>query len=169
MKTIPLATFNEPEQARLFQERLARVEIPAVIHDESKLERFWFMSEPLAAVHVEVRRPDYLRARQLMSEWERAGDPSAGMVRCPECGSSRVEFPQISRKFLMPVAQAFFMALHLIPREYYCEDCHFTWPKERPVEPERDVLNFPIRSEIGMRDLHLPHSWRERLHRKRRA
>ena len=58
MKTVPLATFNDQSQARLLQSRLAEAGVPAIIHDESKLERFWFMSEPLAAVHVEVEQPD---------------------------------------------------------------------------------------------------------------
>ena len=69
----------------------------------------------------------------------------------------------------MPVAQTLFMALHLMPREYYCEDCHFTWPKEKPVEPARDVLNFPVNSEIGMGDLPTVRSLHEWLRRKRHA
>lgn len=169
MKTVPLATFNELGQARLFQTRLAQAGIPAIIHDESKLERFWFMSEPLAAVHVEVEQPNFLRARQVMDEWENSTTALQGVVHCPECSSSRVEFPQITRKFLMPVVQTLFMAMHLMPRQYYCEDCHFTWPKEKPVEPVRDALNFPVNSEIGMSDLHLPGMLRERLRLKKRA
>lgn len=169
MKTVPLATFNELTPARSLQGRLVEAGIPATIHDESKLERFWFMSEPLAAVHVDVPQPDFLRARQLMGEWELAGDSLKSLVHCPECGSSRVEFPQITRKFLMPVVQTVFMALHLMPREYYCEDCHFTWPKEKLVEPERDILNFPVDSEIGMRNLPSIRSLVARLIRKRHA
>ena len=169
MKTVPLATFNELSPARSLQGRLEEAGIPATIHDESKLERFWFMSEPLAAFHVEIQQPDFLRARQLMNEWDQAGDSLKALVHCPECGSSRVEFPQITRKFLMPVVQTLFMALHVIPREYYCEDCHFTWPKEKRVEPERDILNFPVDSEIGMRDLPPIRSLRGRVGRKHHA
>jgi len=93
------------------------------------------MSEPLAAIHVEVRQPDYLPARKLIHEWEKSRGVLKDAVRCPECASSRVEFPQITRKFLSPVVQVAFMALHLMPREFYCMDCQFTWPKDKPVEP----------------------------------
>ena len=120
-----------------------------VIHDESKLERFWFMSEPLAAVHVEVAQADYLKARRLMEEWEKTTELMKTAVRCPDCRSSRIEFPQITRKFFMPVVETFFMAIHLMPREFYCEDCHYTWPKVKPAEPELDILNWPVHSHMG--------------------
>jgi ribosomal protein S27AE len=149
-ETLPVATFNELKPALALREQFAHAGIPALIHDESKLERFWFMTEPLAAIHVEVSQPDFLKARRLMQEWEPGSDVLKATVRCPECGSSRVEFPQITRKFLMPVVETLFMAVHLIPREYYCEDCHYTWPKEKPVEPERDLLGFPLDSAIGI-------------------
>ncbi len=150
MKGLPVATFNELEPAQALREQFTRAGIQASIHDESKLERFWFMSEPLAAIHVEVRQPDFLKARRLMTEWEASTPLLKAAVRCPECGSSRVEFPQITRKFLLPVFEAVFMAMHLIPREYYCEDCHYTWPKDKPVQPKLDILGFPPDSAIGV-------------------
>jgi ribosomal protein S27AE len=150
MKGLPVATFNELEPAQALREQFTRAGIHASIHDESKLERFWFMSEPLAAIHVEVRQPDFLKARRLMTDWETSTPLLKAAVRCPECGSSRVEFPQITRKFLLPVFEAVFMAMHLIPREYYCEDCHYTWPKDQPVQPKLDILGFPPDSAIGV-------------------
>jgi hypothetical protein len=40
----------------------------------------------------------------------------------------------------LPAALA---ATGVIAQEYYCEDCHFTWPDEVKPEPELDVLNWP--------------------------
>lgn len=148
MKTIPVATFNELEPARNLQDRLNKSGIPAVIHDESKLERFWFMSEPAAAIHVEVRQPDYLSARRLIAGWHEQSQILNHAVCCPECGSPRIEFPQITRKFLMPVIEAFLMAAHLMPREYYCLDCQYCWPKTRPPKREFDILGFPYDSKF---------------------
>ena len=169
MKTIPVATFNDLPAAQALRDVFQKAGVKASIRNESKLERLWFISEPLAAIHVDVDRVDFLQARQLLQQWEKADANAVGVVHCPECGSSRVEFPQITRKFLMPMVQALFMSMHLIPREYYCEDCHFTWPKEKPVEPERDILNFPINSEIGVPNLPSMRSLRQRLHRKPNA
>ena len=147
MKTVPLATFNELVPARSLQGRLEQAGIPALIHDESKLERFWFMSEPLAAVHLEVAQPDYLRARQLAEELNQREHLLKDAVRCLECQSTRVEFPQLSRKFVMPRLASVFMALGLVPREFYCLDCHYTWPTVMPVEPKRDRLGWSYESK----------------------
>lgn len=64
MKTVPVATFNELEPARQLQAKLQQAGIAAIIHDGSKLERYWFMSAPLAAIHLEIPQPRYLEARR---------------------------------------------------------------------------------------------------------
>src|SRR5436309_2816508 len=110
MNTVPVSTFNRLEPAQQLQRRFQQAGIRALLHDESKLERFWFMSEPLAVIHLEVEKSDYLTARQLLQQWDQAEAVLREAVRCPECASSRVEFPQITRKFAMPVVQALLMA-----------------------------------------------------------
>jgi hypothetical protein len=84
VKTVSVATFNAQEPAQTLLLRLQQASIEAIIHDESKLERFWFMSEPLAAFHVEVPQPDYLRARELIEEWDQAERILQTAVRCPD-------------------------------------------------------------------------------------
>jgi hypothetical protein len=148
MKTIPVATFNEAGPAQQLRDRFVEAGLPASIRDESRLERFWFMSEPLAALHVEVDQPNYLTARRLMEDWEEFGGVMREAVRCPACRSSRVEFPQITRKFVTPVVTVLLMLMRAIPREFYCLDCHFTWPKEKRVEPELDILGWPRDSKL---------------------
>ena len=149
MKTLSVATFNERAPAEALRLQFCKAGVKATLNDESKLERFWFMSEPLAAIHVEVPQPDYLRARQLMSEWEKSSELLKPAVRCPECQSVCVMFPQITRKFFTPaLCQLVLTALHITPRQYYCLDCHFTWPKVPRVEPELDVLGFPMDSKF---------------------
>ena len=84
-----------------------------------------------------------------MSELEKSSDLMREAVRCPECLSSRIEFPQITRKFLTPaLCQVLLMAVHIMPRLYYCMDCHFTWPKVSKPEPELDVLGWPLNSKF---------------------
>ena len=68
MKAVPVATFNETGPAQQLRDRLQRAGIQTRVNDESKLERFWFMSEPLAAFHVEVHQSDFLNARRLIHE-----------------------------------------------------------------------------------------------------
>jgi uncharacterized protein YbaR (Trm112 family) len=149
LKVLPVATFNEIEPARELCRELEGAGIETHVNDETKLEKFWFLSEPLAAIHVEVKAKDFLRAQQLLTEWGDACKPMHQAVRCPECGSSRIEFPQITRKFLMPMAARLFMALHLMPREFYCQNCQYTWPIQESVPPKLDNLNWPVNSHMG--------------------
>lgn len=144
MNTIVVATFNERAPARVLQERLAAAGMDAVLHDETKLERYWFMAEPVAAMHIEVPRRRYLEARRLIGDWDRQDGILREAVRCPECRGSRIEFPQITRKFLTPMLMRFFMSIGIMRKEYYCEDCHFTWPLKVPQPPpDADILGFP--------------------------
>ncbi len=149
MKTLTIATFNELTPARLLLEQLQRSVVSAVLHDESKLERFWFVAEPLAAFHVEVSQADYLRARRLVRDWEKSTNLLRAAVRCPDCHSTRVEFPHLPKKFITPALfQLFLIALRVVPRQYNCLDCHFTWPKVTRQEPELDLLGWPLNSKF---------------------
>jgi len=148
MNTVALATFNELEPARGLLQRLQQAGIPAAIHDESKLERFWFMSAPLAAIHLEVPQTQYLEARRLIEEWDKADATLQHAVRCPDCRSSRVEFPQLPRKFASTTLFRLLMTLRVVPPEYYCLDCHFTWPTSVRAEPKLDILGFPHNSRF---------------------
>jgi hypothetical protein len=149
MKTLTVATFNERVPAEQLQEQFQRAGVNATIHDESRLERLWFVSEPLAAFHVEVPPVVYLKARQLLSQWEKSTNLMRTAVRCPDCHSSRVEFPQIPKKFITPALfQMLLIGLHVVPREYQCLDCHFTWPKVASVAPELDLLGWPLNSRM---------------------
>jgi hypothetical protein len=77
------------------------------------------------------------------SEWMRLA------VRCPECQSSSIEFPQVTRKFFTPaLCQMVMIALHVVPRQYYCLNCHFSWPKVVKPEPELDILGWPLNSRF---------------------
>ena len=41
-----------------------------------------------------------------------------------------LEYPQLTRKFLTPWLASVLFALKIFPKEFYCQDCHFTWPGE---------------------------------------
>lgn len=148
MKTVSVLTFNRFEPAEQSQQRLQQAGIRAVLSDESRLERYWFMSEPLAVIHAEVDESDFVMVRRLIQVWDHSEAAMKEVLWCPACGSSRVEYPQITRKFAMPVVEAILMAVHVMRRRFYCLDCHFTWPKEESVEPERDLLGWPIDSKL---------------------
>ena len=145
MNTITIATFNQVEPARPLQQRLENAGIHAVIRDESKLQNFVFESESLAGVRVAVSELDAERAGRLLAEWDAADHLLEQAVVCPECKSPQVEFPQITRKFLTPALGGLLFKLHIAEKEFYCHNCHHTWPLRVKVEPDMDLLNWPVK------------------------
>lgn len=145
MKTITIATFNQPEPARPVQQHLENAGIHAEIHDTSKLESILFGSESLAGVRVVVAEEDAGRAQGLLAGWDVAEHLLEQAVVCPQCHSPQVEFPQLTRKFLTPALGGLLFKLHIAEKEFYCHACHHTWPRSEKVDPELDLLNWPVR------------------------
>ena len=126
---VTIATYNEPAKAKKLKDKFNAAGVKADLHNEANLQTYAFMSKPKASAHVMVEEKDFQRAHNLMVEWE-AADPDVAAVRCPQCNSTRVQYPQMTRKFLMPGLAAILLALKVFPKEFYCEDCHFTWTDE---------------------------------------
>jgi len=127
---VTIATFNEPAKAKRLKERFQQAGLRADIHNEGHLQQVAFMSRPQANAKVRIEDNDFERAQELMVEWE-ASDPdiAAAIIRCPQCGSSQIEYPQLTRKAITPAMASVLFALKIFPKEFYCEDCHFTWSK----------------------------------------
>jgi hypothetical protein len=106
---VTIATFNEPAKAKALKERLGKAGIRADVHNEGHLQQVAFMSRPQANNHVQVEN---------------------ALIRCPQCRSSRIEYPQLTRKFITPALASVLFALRLFPKEFYCQDCHYTWSNE---------------------------------------
>ena len=128
---VTIATLHDPAKAKELKARFQQAGLKADIHNERYLQQVAFMSKPQANVKVQVDDADFEQAQQLMVEWE-ANDPdiASAIVRCPQCGSSRIEYPQLTRKALTPAMAGVLFALKIFPKEFYCEDCHFTWTNE---------------------------------------
>ena len=133
---VTIATFNKREPAEAASARLEQSGIPTEIVDEAKLQKYWFLAhEPLANVRLKVDNENYPRAEQLSREWDAKDGLMREAIRCPECGSSRIEYPQFTRKFITPTILAVLCWLHIFDPEYYCEDCQYTWPPGRVKSP----------------------------------
>jgi hypothetical protein len=132
MNRIRLALFRDGAAAASLRDRLIRAGIPAEVHDELQLERLWFVSKAAAGARLEVPFEQWERTTQLLLEWDASVGVLRDAIRCPECRSLRVEFPQVTRKsFLTNLAIGLMAELRLVERQYYCEDCHCMWPRQR--------------------------------------
>src|SRR2546421_10615234 len=98
MNRIPVALFPNRAKAEPLQKRLADCGLQAEIHDELRLEKLWFVSKPGCGVRLEVPAEQFERAEQLLLDWDAAEHAASEAIRCPECGSLRVQYPQFTRK-----------------------------------------------------------------------
>lgn len=119
-------------EARTFNDRL--------------LQHFLFLCPPRATFRVQVRLNALTAATGLLEA--HAPDVLRNAVQCPSCGSRAVNYPQMTRKFLLPT-----LLLHLgiifrvIDHECYCETCHHIWnlPGAGSAVPKvRAVKTFPF-------------------------
>src|SRR5581483_2315049 len=101
MKRMRVVLFKERAYAVPIQQRLIEAGIPAEIHDELGKEALWFVSKPEAGARLEVPSDQFERAEDLLLEWDASGDVLRNAVRCPECRSLRVEYPQFTPRSML--------------------------------------------------------------------
>lgn len=127
---VTIATFNEASQAKHLKTRFHESGVKADVHNEGHLQQAVFMSKPQANAKVLVAEEDFERANKLMVDWEASDSDIGSAIRCPQCKSPRIEYPQLTRKFLTPALASILFTLKVFPKEFYCQDCHFTWGKD---------------------------------------
>ena len=134
---VTIATYNEQAKAKQLREKLEQAGVHADIIGEGAMQRVAFMSKPQANVKVKVEEADFEEAQKLMREWEASHPEMGSALRCPQCGSAEIEFPQLTRKFLTPAIASVLFALKVFPKEFYCQSCHYTWPHKEEKEKEQ--------------------------------
>jgi hypothetical protein len=138
MNRIPIALFSSREQALPIQERLLKAGVVAEIHEELALQKLWFVSKRAAGISLEVAASQFEIAQQLLSTWDTTEGALAQTIRCPECKSLNVDYPQYARNSVITnMAVGLAAGLGFVEKDYYCESCHHTWPKETSQEPRK--------------------------------
>lgn len=127
---INIAVFDNQGAAKALQSFLEKEGFESRLYDERTLQRYWFLTPPRGGSQVQVRKESFETAKQTLDTKREANALLQKAIRCPSCQSLRVQYPQMTRKFMLPtlVAQVgvFFGVMQ---RECYCEDCHHTWVK----------------------------------------
>jgi hypothetical protein len=138
-----VATFSDLDKAQKVKTRLTEGGISAEVRDESKLQKYWFLSNPLAADKVVVAEKDYEKARSVLRAADVQEHILCGEIRCPECDSANIEYPQFTRRFVSTTWVEIFCFLHILEKRFYCRRCQHTWPTSVALRYETDVLNWP--------------------------
>ncbi len=127
MNMIRVALFENLAQAQSAQQLLIEAGICAHTRAESGQAKLWFISPRRAGARLETAASDAERGEKLLRE--QSADPRLQpAIRCPECKSFRVDYPQFTEKSLFTnLAMGLMAELGLIERQYFCEECHCMW------------------------------------------
>src|SRR5947209_13778453 len=102
-----VATFNDREPADRLTTRLREAGFNADLFDETQAQKWLLLNlKPRAHMRVRVLKQESERAMQKLREWNAADGAMRDAVTCPQCHSSRIEFPQFSRRTLMSALPA---------------------------------------------------------------
>lgn len=137
MNWTSVALFSDRSKAEQIEQRLKQGGLTTCIAPEPPLARLWFV--PKRTAHfLEVPEEQFGRAAQLLLDLDSSENALAGCIRCPECRSLRVDYPQYARNSLLTnLAMGAAAELGVVEKTFFCQDCHFTWPREGP-RPRRN-------------------------------
>jgi hypothetical protein len=127
--SVNVATFNELPEAEALKGLLISEGVAAHVQDETKLQKYWFFASPKAGIHVQVPKESFDKAQKILNQAE-ATRYLLKAIRCPSCNSLQIQYPDLTRKNILPTLLAqLFVLLRFTQHKYYCESCHFSWVK----------------------------------------
>jgi hypothetical protein len=133
---ITIATFDDPPSAEKLRARFQEEGLSPEIYDERKLQKYWFLNQPRAGIRVKVPNEEYEQAEKLYQELDTADDPVLrAAVRCPQCRSSRIQYPQMTRHFILPTLLGHLTFILGLRRTFYCQHCQYTWSQKGKTTP----------------------------------
>jgi hypothetical protein len=141
---VDVAVFENANEGRALAAFLKEKKFESRAYNDKLLRWFLFLRPPRVTWRVQIRESEFKIVSNILEKEPPAVLESA--IHCPACGSLRVNYPQMTRKFFMPT-----ILLHLgiifrvIGHEAYCEHCHHVWnlpkdgapvlPKPQPAKP----------------------------------
>jgi len=144
---VDVALFENVNDGKMLESFFRDKGIESRTYDDRVLRYFLFLRPPRVTYRVQVRNNDSKSATELLEAKSPAVLETA--IHCPSCGSLRANYPQMTRKFIMPT-----VLLHLgiifraIGHECYCEHCHYLWnlPQDAAaaVHKVRPSNSFPM-------------------------
>ena len=110
--------------------------VEARTHIDKLLQLFLFLRPPRVTFRVQVRQRELRNAANLMNAEPGSTDKLHKALHCPDCGSLRVEYPQMTRKFILPTVLLHLgIIFHVIEHECYCDSCHCIWNLPQTFTP----------------------------------
>jgi len=132
---LDVAVFEDLEAGRVLEAFLKDTGLEARTYDDKFFRYFLFLRPPRVTYRVQVRAGQFEGVTELL----RAKVPEVldRALHCPSCGSLRVNYPQMTRKFVLPTIMLHLgIIFHIIAHQCYCEHCQAVWnlPENNTVD-----------------------------------
>jgi len=143
---VAVAVYKDLEDGKVLESFLKAKGMEARLYDDRWFRYFLFLRPPQVTHQVQVREGVLAAAGELL----RSAAPAVldKALHCPSCGSLQVNYPQMTRKFIMPtVILHLGIIFRLIEHQCYCEHCHEMWvlpEKNAIVRKTRTLKPFPF-------------------------
>lgn len=144
---LDVAMFENEGEGKVLETFFKNKGFQARTYNDKWLRCFLFLRPPRVTYRVQVRKSYIASATECLHLESPAILNKA--FHCPSCGSLQVNYPQMTRKFILPT-----VLLHLgiifrvIGHECYCEHCHYIWnlPQDEAVARHkvRTTKPFPF-------------------------
>jgi len=134
---VDVAVFEEANDAQVLKACFKQKRIEARTQNDKILRVLMFSCPPRMTYRVQVRHGFYKCAMDSLKVDPRMLACLEKAIRCPVCGSLRVEYPQMTRKsigatLLLHLGTIF----HVIEHGCSCEDCHHIWNLPPKLAPQ---------------------------------
>jgi hypothetical protein len=131
MNWMVVALFQNVRDAQAAREVLTNAGIRSEVHDEGSLSKLWGGKENVSFARLEAAGEQFEQAEQLFIDWAKSTGTACGAIRCPECGSFRIDYPQYAKKAVLPnMVVGTLATIAGVEKQFYCNDCHCTWHRE---------------------------------------
>jgi len=140
---VDVALFESVNDGRALQTFLDANRIEARTYDDKVFRYFLFLCPPRIVWRVQVRKNSSNYTVELL----KSKSPSIleKALHCPSCGSLRANYPQMTRKFVLPTIMLHLgIIFRVLEHKCYCEDCHEMWSlPERASQAAAVKLSHP--------------------------
>jgi hypothetical protein len=147
---VTVAVFESASDGQMLETALKNKGWTARTHNDRLLQLILFLCPPHALFRVQVRENDLKNVTDFLDQ-----EPAAGLLQkaghCPACGSLRVQYPQMTRKFFLPTVLLHLgIIFRIVEHEAYCEGCHHLW--NLPETGSAPLLKRAPRKQFPLND-----------------
>jgi hypothetical protein len=134
---VNIALFEEKQDGEMLVEILRSKGFETRVYFDRVLQMFLFLCPPRAMHRTQVRANDSKVVTHFLNTDPKSAPALERAIHCPSCGSMRVNYPQMTRKFFLPTLLLHAgIILRIIGHEAYCEHCHHTWNLSEAESPQ---------------------------------